>query len=97
MALRTSVKRKLHYGWVIFGLTFANLTVEGGAKNSQSVFLLALRNHFGSSLTLTSAIFSVAEGQPEDYGWVIFGLTFANLTVEELTQQAVQFLDRLLG
>lgn len=56
----TAFKRKLHYGWVIFGLTFANLTIEGGAKNSQPVFLLALRNSFGSSVTLTSAIFSVA-------------------------------------
>ena len=59
-SLLTSIKRKLHYGWVIFGLTFANLTIEGGAKNSQPVFLLALRNSFGSSVTLTSAIFSVA-------------------------------------
>lgn len=60
MVLLTAFKRKLHYGWVIFGLTFANLTIEGGAKNSQPVFLVALRNSFGSSVTLTSAIFSVA-------------------------------------
>ena len=57
---RAPVKRKLHYGWVIFGLTFTNLTVEGGAKNSQPVFLVALHQSFGGSLTLTSAIFSVA-------------------------------------
>ena len=60
MSVRTSIKRKLHYGWVIFGLTFINLTIEGGAKNSQPVFLLALRNGFGSSVTLTSAVFAVS-------------------------------------
>jgi MFS family permease len=60
MALFTSVKRRLHYGWVIFGLTFTNLTVEGGAKNSQPVFLVALRDNFNSSATATSALFSVS-------------------------------------
>ena len=60
MSLVTPVKRKLHYGWVIFGLAFANLTVEGGAKNSQPVFLVALRNSFQRSATYTSAIFSVS-------------------------------------
>lgn len=60
MVLLDRVKRKLHYGWVIFGLTFTNLTIEGGAKNSQPVFLLALRNNFQSSATATSAIFSIS-------------------------------------
>ena len=60
MSVGTSIKHKLHYGWVIFGLTFANLVAEGGSKNSQPVFLLALRNGFGSSVTLTSAVFSVS-------------------------------------
>jgi MFS family permease len=60
MALISSLKRRMHYGWVIFGLTFANLTIEGGAKNSQPVFLLALRNNFQTSATAVSAIFSVA-------------------------------------
>jgi MFS family permease len=60
MELIASVKRRLHYGWVIFGLTFTNLTIEGGAKNSQAVFLVALQNSFQSSATATSAIFSVS-------------------------------------
>ena len=60
MSVGISIKRRLHYGWVIFGLTFANLTIEGGTRNSQPVFLLALRNGFGSSVTLTSAVFSVS-------------------------------------
>lgn len=60
MALLSTLKSKLHYGWVIFGLTFANLTIEGGAKNSQGVFLVALRNSFQSSATAASAIFSVS-------------------------------------
>ena len=60
MALIASVRRRLHYGWVIFGLTFTNLTIEGGAKNSQPVFLVALQNSFQSSATATSAIISMS-------------------------------------
>ena len=56
----TALKRRLHYGWVIFLLTFSNLTVEGGSKNVQSVFLVALRDHFRSSVALTAAIFSAS-------------------------------------
>ena len=56
----TAVKRRLHYGWVIFLLTFLNLTVEGGSKNVQSVFLVALRDHFRSSVALTAAVFSAS-------------------------------------
>ena len=59
MSLVTPVKRKLHYGWVIFGLAFANLTAEGGAKSSQPVFLVALRNSFQRSATYTSAILRI--------------------------------------
>ena len=55
-----AVKRRLHYGWVIFALTFSNLTVEGGSKNVQSVFLVALRDHFRSSVALTAAVFSAS-------------------------------------
>ena len=56
----TAVKRRLHYGWVVFLLTFSNLTVEGGSKNVQSVFLVALRDHFRSSVALTAAVFSAS-------------------------------------
>ncbi len=55
-----TVKRRLHYGWVIFALTFSNLTVEGGAKNVQGVFLVALRDHFRSSVALTAGVFSAS-------------------------------------
>ena len=55
-----SVKRRIHYGWVIFLLSFSNLTVEGGSKNVQSVFLVALRDHFRSSVALTASIFSAS-------------------------------------
>ena len=58
--LLTAVKRRLHYGWVIFALTFTNLTVEGGSKNVQSVFLVALRDHFRSSVAFTAAVFSAS-------------------------------------
>ena len=56
----TAVKRRLHYGWVIFALTFTNLTVEGGSKNVQSVFLVALRDYFRSSVAVTAAVFSAS-------------------------------------
>ena len=56
----TTIKRRLHYGWIIFALTFANLTAEGGAKNVQGVFLVALRDHFRSSVALTAGVFSAS-------------------------------------
>ncbi|MDE2844841.1 MAG: MFS transporter [Chloroflexota bacterium] len=56
----TAIRRKLHYGWVIFALTFTNLTVEGGSKNVQAVFLVALRDHFRSSVAVTAAVFSAS-------------------------------------
>lgn len=52
--------RKRHYGWAIFGLTFANLTVEGGAKSIVPVLFVALRDSFGRSATVTAALFSAA-------------------------------------
>lgn len=58
--LLTAVKRRLHYGWVIFLLSFSNLTVEGGSKNVQSVFLVALRDYFQTSVALTAAVFSAS-------------------------------------
>ena len=60
MAIITSIKRKAHYGWAIFGLSFTNLTVEGGIKNSEAVFFVALRESFHSSALATSAVFSAA-------------------------------------
>ena len=54
------VKDQLHYGWVIFGLAFANLTVEGGIKNSEAVYFVALRDHFTRSAATTAAVFSAA-------------------------------------
>ena len=56
----TSVRRKAHYGWAIFGLSFSNLTVEGGIKNSEAVFFVALRESFHSSALATSAVFSAS-------------------------------------
>ena len=51
---------KRHYGWVIFALTGANLTVEGGMKNSVPVIFVALRDGFGRSAAATSAVFSAS-------------------------------------
>ena len=60
MKLVSKIKYKAHYGWAIFGLTFTNLTVEGGIKNSEAVFFVALRDHFHGGAAATAAIFSVA-------------------------------------
>ena len=60
MAIVTSIKRKAHYGWAIFGRSFTNLTVEGGIKNSEAVFFFALRQNFHSSALATSAVFSAS-------------------------------------
>ncbi len=60
MAIVTTIKRKAHYGWAIFGLSFTNLTVEGGIKNSEAVFFVALRESFQSSALATSAVFSAS-------------------------------------
>jgi MFS family permease len=52
--------RKLGYRWVIFGLSFNNLMVEGGISNMVPVVYVALQDHFGWSATATSGVFSMA-------------------------------------
>ena len=60
MRLILALRKKAHYGWAIFGLSFINLTVEGGIKNSEPVFFVALLNTFGAGAAATAALFSVA-------------------------------------
>jgi MFS family permease len=48
-----------HYGWVIFGLSFANLLAEGGIKNTVPVMYVALRDSFRWSAAATAGIFSL--------------------------------------
>ena len=55
-----AIRKKAHYGWAIFGLSFINLTVEGGIKNSEPVFFVALLDTFGAGAAATAALFSVA-------------------------------------
>ena len=55
-----AARSRLHYGWVVFVLSLGNMTVEGGTKNSESVYFHALRDAFGRSATYTSAVFSTA-------------------------------------
>ena len=55
-----AARSRLHYGWVVFVLSLGNMTVEGGTKNSESVYFHALREAFGRSATYTSAVFSTA-------------------------------------
>ena len=60
LLMKRNRAKKLNYGWVILGLIFGNLFVEGGVRNSQPVLLPALRQTFGGSATMTSAVFSVS-------------------------------------
>ena len=53
-------KQSPTYGWVILGLIFGNLAVEGGIRNGAPVFLPALRQGFGSSAAATAAVFSLS-------------------------------------
>jgi MFS family permease len=50
----------VHYGWVIFGLSFLNLVTEGGLKNTVPVLYVALRDSFQWSAAVTSSVFSLA-------------------------------------
>ena len=54
------MRRHLHYGWVIFGLSFLNLVTEGGLKNTVPVLYVALRDSFHWSAAVTSSVFSLA-------------------------------------
>ena len=53
-------RKTFNYGWVILGLIFGNLFVEGGVRNTQPVLLPALRQNFGGSAAMTSAVFSAS-------------------------------------
>jgi MFS family permease len=53
-------RRRLPYGWVIFVLSFTNLIVEGGMKNTVPVVYVALRDSFHWSAAMTSGVFSLA-------------------------------------
>ena len=60
MREQKSTSQKWNYGWVVLGLIFGNLVVEGGIRNSAPVFLPALRSSFGGSSALTAAVFSMS-------------------------------------
>ena len=47
------------YGWVIFSLSFTNLLVEGGIKNTVPVVYVALKDSFRWSAAATSGVFSL--------------------------------------
>ena len=60
MQEQKSNSQKRNYGWVVLGLIFGNLVVEGGIRNSAPVFLPALKSSFGGSTALTAAVFSMS-------------------------------------
>jgi MFS family permease len=57
--LTRTLAGKRNYGWAIFGLSFTNLLVEGGIKNTVPVVYVALRDSFHWSAAATSGIFSL--------------------------------------
>ena len=58
--MKRNRSEKLNYGWVILGLIFGNLFVEGGVRNTPPVLLPALRQNFGGSAAMTAAVFSAS-------------------------------------
>lgn len=58
--MKRNRSKKLNYGWVILGLIFGNLFVEGGVRNTQPVLLPALRQNFGGSAAMTASVFSAS-------------------------------------
>ena len=56
-----AARSRLHYGLGgIRPCPWGNLTIEGGTKNSESVYFHALKDSFGRSATYTSGVFSTA-------------------------------------
>src|SRR5262249_18058945 len=58
--MASQARHTLHYGWVIFGLSFVNLVAEGGLKSTIPVVYVALRDSFHWSAAVTSGVFSLA-------------------------------------
>ena len=63
MAGIASLKRRWHYGWAIFALTFANLIVEGGVKNVVPVVFVALRERQRVTVTIFEAPIGLSEDE----------------------------------
>ena len=53
-------RQTLHYGWIIFALSFLNLVTEGALKSTIPVVYVALRDSFHWSAAATSSVFSLA-------------------------------------
>ncbi|KAF3885174.1 MULTISPECIES: MFS transporter [Nostocales] len=51
------VRRSLHYGWIVAGLTFLSLLIAAGIRATPSVFMVPLEQEFGwSRATISFAI-----------------------------------------
>ena len=50
---------RLHYGWIVAGVTFLALLAAAGVRSSPSVFIVPIENEFGWSRTTVSASIAV--------------------------------------
>lgn len=52
-------RKRLHYGWIVAGLTFVTLAVAAGTRSAPGVLIVALERAFGWSTATISASISV--------------------------------------
>ncbi len=55
----TAVPRRLHYAWVIAGVTFLTLLATAGVRSAPGVLIIPLEKEFGWSRTTISAAISI--------------------------------------
>src|SRR6202043_125630 len=55
----TSEKRKLHYAWVVAGVTFLILLVTAGIRATPSILIVPLEHEFGWTTAAISAAIAV--------------------------------------
>jgi sugar phosphate permease len=57
IVLRTDPKTRLHYGWVVAGVTFLVLLITAGVRATPGVLMVPLENEFGwTSASISAAI-----------------------------------------
>src|SRR6201991_3988560 len=52
-------RRKIHYGWVMVGVTFLTALISAGAVGAPGVFIVPLQKEFGWSTAEISSALSV--------------------------------------
>jgi MFS family permease len=58
--IRSAPSPRLHYAWIVLGITFVALAVGMGARSTWGVFVKPIEAEFGVNRTATSAVASVS-------------------------------------